>query len=673
MSILQRLRPQAANPPDFAPPGTHRSAALLVDAHPSRGGRVAAWLGRLAGRRAEPDRSAILPEVGAALTAVLPEGWKVFTLVAGARHGVGSLLGRMIDEGIEELVIVPLQPQYSAHGTGAFMPALYRALRRRGRRLSVSVRAAWYDDAAYISALARLIAEDVQAKGLRPDTTGLRFHARGEGHDSWRAQVRRTAELTTQRLGWPAERVQVDFAGGGSGGGGVCGTGRGSGGSGDVLEVELGFAAAASGATCPLHTYPPFVAALRHIVLHGAKPLPAAKEGRTPLLGAGADAATQVEPASFVLIGVSLAGGLRHGGGPAIRHSDPTAFGRVRKSHKSLQSFLAWVRERTPVCEAIVWNTCQRIEFYGWLPESDGAAARDRLIRRIRTELFGSEPDGLEVNVLRGDDARHHLLRTACGLNSDLPGDRDVSAQLQTACRLAQCAGTAGSRAIAMVEEAVALAGDVSARTAWGEFSTGYCTAAIARVFEVDGVMADELRHVVIGGSTTSRAVLSALTEQYRVPPRRITAVYRDHHGQMKQLRAALGNGKRLRVHSYLDERVLRAIADADVVFFGIDQTEPVIEASALVDSRDLATRPLTVVDFNSFGSIDEDADLEGVRLWSAGQLDQAVAAHVAITTTRAGFARAAGQAEARIGRHLVEGARPSPAPPTRPARPAEV
>lgn len=672
MSILQRLRPHAPNRPRCVPPGTHRSATLLVDTHPSRSGRAVAWLGRLAGRRAEADRSAILAEVGAALAAVLPEGWEVFTLDTGTRPSVASLLDRMIDEGIEELVVVPLQPQYSALGTGAFMPALYRALRRRGRRLSVAVRAAWYDDAAYVSALARLIAEDARAKGLRPERSGLRFLARGVGHDSWRAQVRRTAELTAQRLGWPAERVQVDFVG--SGGGGVCGTGCGIGGSGEVLEVELGFAAAAAGAADrSLHTYPPFVAALRHIVLHGAKPLPSAKDARTPLLGAGAEPDATVEPASFVLIGVSLAGGLRDGNGPAIRHSDPTAFGRVRKSHKALQSFLAWVRERTPVCEAIVWNTCQRIEFYGWLPESGGAAARDRLIRRIRTELFGSEPDGLEVNVLRGNDARHHLLRTACGLNSDLPGDRDVAAQLQTACRLAQCAGTAGTRAMATVEEAVALAGRVSAETAWGEFSTGYCTAAIARVFEVDGVMADELRHVVIGGSTTSRAVLSALTEQYRVPPRRITAVYRDHHGQLKQLRAALGNGKRLRVHSYLDERVLRAIADADVVFFGIDQTEPVIEASALLHSRDLAARPLTVVDFNSFGSIDEDADLDGVRLWTAGQLDQAVAAHVAIMTTRAGFARAAEQAEARIGRHLAEGASPSRTQPTRPSRPAEV
>jgi glutamyl-tRNA reductase len=668
VSIVRRLRPTVEAQAD-ATPGPHRSAVLLVHAHPPTG-HATGLIGRVAGREREAGSDPRLPGVGAALAGVLPEGWKVFTLEAGRRPRIAPLLDTMVAEGIEELVVVPLQPQFSDQGTGAFLPALYRALRRHGCRLSVAVRTAWYDDAAYVSALARLIAEHAQAKTLRPERTDLRFLAppapQTGAHDPWRDQVARTVELVAQRLGWPAARVSVDLEGGSSGDGE------------DVLVVPLGFAGAetaeADGTVVPpLHAYPPFIAALRHLVLHGTKPLPAAKEGRTPLLATGREADPATEPATFVMIGVSLEGGLRHGRGPAIRHSDPTAFGRVKKSHKSLQSFLAWVRERTPVLEAVVWNTCQRIEFYGWLPESGGAAAHERLIRRIRTELYGSEPDGLAVNVLRDAEARHHLLRTACGLNSDLPGDRDVAAQLQTACRLARCAGTAGSRAIAQVEAAVALAGEIAAGTDWGDFSTGYCAAAIARVFEVDGVMAAGRHHVVIGGSTTSRSVLSALIEQYRVPPRQVTAVYRDHHGQMKQLRAALGNGKRLRVHSYHDERVLRAIADADVVFFGIDQTEPVIEASALLDSRDLAARPLTVVDFNSFGSIDEDSDLDGVRLWTAGQLDQAVAAHVAITTTRTGFARAAEQAETRIERCLVEGTRPDHARGSRSGRPAEV
>ena len=662
-----RFPRSTAGPPQPADPVTgHRSAVLLMDAGPGlRATGPAAWFRRLA-RGQRSRRAGHLAEVGAALAGALPDGWTVFTFARHVGPGILSLLARMNADGIEELVVLPLEPHYSRRGTGAIMPALYRALRRRGRHLSVTVRAAWYDDAGYVSALARLIAEHASAHDLRPTGTDLRFTApdttRVSAHDPRRRQLQRTVELTAQRLGWPAERVFLDDQG-------RAGA--------RSLEVPLGFASGAhreADSVCPpLYSYPPFVAALRHIVLHGVRPLSPVREGATPLLAPRREPGLDAEPAAFVMIGVSLAGGRSCQHGPPLRHSDPTAFGRVKKSHKALQAFLDWVRERTPVCEALVWNTCQRTEFYGWLPGSGGIAGRDRLVRRIRAELFGGEPAGLEVNVLTGDDARHHLLRTACGLNSELPGDRDVAAQLETACRLAQCAGTAGARASALVEEAVALAGEVNARTAWGEFSTGYCAAAVARVFEVDEVKADGMRHVVIGGSTTSRAVLATLIERQRVPHRQITAVYRDHHGQMKELRAALGSGKRLRVHSYLDERVLRAIAEADFVYFGIDQTEPVIEASALLDARDLAARPLTVVDFNSFGSIDEDADLDGVRLWTARQLDQAVAAHVAITTTRAGFTRAAAQAEEWIARRRVAG--PAPAPEDRPrgSRTAEV
>jgi len=91
---------------------------------------------------------------------------------------------------------------------------------------------------------------------------------------------------------------------------------------------------------------------------------------------------------------------------------------------------------------------------------------------------------------------------------------------------------------------------------------------------------------------------------------------------------------------------VLRAIADADFVFFGIDQTEPVLDAALLRGLRDVAARPLTLVDFNQFGSIAAPDELGGITLWSAKELDEAVAAHAAVTITRSGFAQALAEAE---------------------------
>jgi siroheme synthase-like protein len=393
----------------------------------------------------------------------------------------------------------------------------------------------------------------------------------------------------------------------------------------------------------------------------GSRESPKAGAAAAPRVGLGApeitaDGAGGPDGASLLVIGASVAGALPPGNGPALPASEASAFASLKRSHRSVRAFLDGLLVNTPVREALVWNTCQRLELYAWLPCDMDAGERRRLEEDLRDALFGVDPAGLRVGVLAGTDARHHLLRTACGLESELPGDRDVIGQLETACHSARTVGTAGQRTVALVEDAVALARDIRESTTWRDFATGYCAAALARVFEVDGIRPEELRYVVIGGSTTSRSVLTALRVNHRVPERQLAVVYRQHHGQMKELRAALGNGRRLRVHGYRDERVLRALAGADLVVFGIDQTEPVMDAEALLGLRDLAARPLTVVDFNSSGSVAGLAGCQGaghVRLWSGRDLDRAVAAHVAITITRPGFAEAVEEAELRIRTHL--------------------
>ncbi len=367
---------------------------------------------------------------------------------------------------------------------------------------------------------------------------------------------------------------------------------------------------------------------------------------------------------ALVMIGASLAGAVTAGRGRAPEPSTAEAFAEVRKSHRSVRDFLDRVLLHTPVCDAMVWNTCQRMELYATLPANLGAQGRRQLEDQLRGALFDTEPEGLRVGVLRGIDAQRHLLRTVCGLNSELPGDRDVAAQLETACHSAHAVGAAGPSTMALVHHALDVARNVVEETTWGDFAVGYCSAALSRVFEEDSLRPEELRYVVIGGSTTSRSVLTALRLEHQVPERQLAIVYRQHHGQMKELRAAIGNGRRLRVHGYRDERVLRAVAGADVVVFGIDHTEPVMDAATFVGTRDLVTHPITVVDFNPAGSvagIEDRQAAERLRVWSGRELDRAVAAHVAITTTRPGFAGAVAEAEARIDGYLAGTVRVAP------------
>lgn len=585
-----------------------------------------------------------------ALTETLPEGWRV--QVSGAPD-LPRALDRIVSEASAELVVVPLCPHYSAGAPGEVLRRLYRLLAERAYAIPISVRTTWGDDAGYVNTIARWVAEHTTPGPERPH---LCFVAPRPGvppseHGPYLRHLRRTADLVAELLDWPADRVRVELASRESAPPNEP----------DRLVCTLPFPTDPAVVTSdgvnvcpPFLSCAPFLAALRGVVLHGSQPAPRRRGALRPLLDRAKRAPSPPEePATLLLVGVSLGGPLGEGEGPHIRSSDPDAFTSVRPSHRSLRSFLERARDQEHTLEAFVWSTCQRLECYAWVPDTLGPDGRDQLARELVGALFGRASDSLEVNVLVGFEAWHHLLRTACGLNSDLPGDHDVTRQLESALRTACSARTAGSRSRRMVEEAVALSHELRDDTPWGSFSTGYCAAALGRACEADGLVPDELRHVVIGGSTTSRSVLEALRDEHAVPEARLTVVYRDHHGQMKELRAALGSGKRLRVHAYTDERVLSAIANADVVYLGIDQKEPVFETSTLAGLRDFTRRPLTIVDFNSFGSLDDTELPRGMALWSAKALDQAVAAHTAILTARTDFSKALSNAEERIADRL--------------------
>ena len=125
-----------------------------------------------------------------------------------------------------------------------------------------------------------------------------------------------------------------------------------------------------------------------------------------------------------------------------------------------------------------------------------------------------------------------------------------------------------------------------------------------------------------------------------------------EHGGQIKRLRKAIGNGTRLRVGSYAESAVLKAIADADIVFFGIDRDEPVLSGEQVRDLRDFAVRELTVVDFNTFHSTTGLEAISGVTVIDAEQLDESVRDYADGMCALPEFDRAVREAESWIVKH---------------------
>ena len=628
-----------------------------------------------------------------ALTSLLPEGWCVLTAIYGGQPDIGSVVRQIEADGITDLTVVPMHPHFSEATTGAIMQELYSVLRDSGQPTNLTTRTTWFDELGYVNAQARILAEFAISRRLNQGDAHILFAAHSptsadsNARATYSSQVRRSVELVVERLGWPQQRVSLSFGNRPESGVRLRPDASRAvaqllkGGKRRVILCHLTFPVNCWDLTsdtggladevhvCPaLNAYGPFMAALKSIVLRGPRSVVSTQTVPRPMLQEVSEPGpTEDEPKTLMMIGASLANGLSHTRGPRLAFSDPSVFGAVKKSRKDLFEFLDWVKQQTPTDEAFVWDTCQRIEYYGWLTNPDDVAGREWTIAQIRHRLYESEPDGLAVNILFGTDAWHHLMRTAAGLNSALPGDTDVAAQLQTACRIAERTATAGPRANRLVEEAVEMAQRVRAETTWGRFSMGYCFAALSRLHEVGTARFDECRHVVIGGSTTSRSVVATLSDHFQVPHRQMTLVYRCNHGQMKLLRSAIGNGKRLRVNSYSERGVVKAIADADFVFFGIDHPEPVLDATQLHDLRDYRERPLRVVDFNTFGSLCNLDPMDGVSVWDAADLDRAVAAHAEIMRAREQFVRAVAEAEEWIERH-VPGAQLRTAPSERQA-----
>ncbi len=610
--------------------------------------------------RGSPLR-AIMQDQAAALAERLPDDWSVFIGMRYGQPSIESALHEIARQEIDELVVVPLYPHFSRTTTGTTVDEVYRILKSDALHINVVARTSWNADAGYLNAQSRLIADFATQHSLAPDNAYLLFTAHGlpvsyiERGDPYERQLTQSVRLIQERLGWPADRTSLAYQ---SRLGPtewlqpeLLGTLRhlASNDERRVILAPVSFAAdcletleelhiqarthfeALGGElhVCPsLNTNEHFIQALRELVVRGSRPIITWSRGHKPLLAPKTKAASSanLQLDHMVMVGVSMAGPIGPGQGPELAYTAPETLQCVKKSHAEVKAFLQQLREETGVSEAFVWNTCYRFECYAWFDAKPDHADQQCVIARLRDKLFTHRTADTRTNTLFGRNAWHHLMRTLAGLNSGLPGDKDIVEQFHTAFETAEQTGAAGKRARALVEQAITLAHRVRSETSWGDLDPGYCYAALSRIEPQLPRGFANLRHVVVGSSTTSRSVLHALYEKFGVKEPQVTLIYRAHQGgQMKLLRKAVGHGRRLRVQSYDEPAARAALLDADAIHFGIDRSAPVLTGEMLAGERNLAERPLYVIDFNTAGSTRDLAALPGAHVWTARQLDAEV------------------------------------------------
>jgi ferrochelatase len=140
-----------------------------------------------------------------ALQKVLPELPVRFGMQIG-NPPLRDVVRKLIDQGVDRLLVLPMYPQFSATTTASAYDSLFKALMQERRVPAVRIIPPFYDHPAYLDAVTTVITEELAKLPWKPDRYVLSFHGipikytqRG---DPYALHVKRTTSQLVQRLGW---------------------------------------------------------------------------------------------------------------------------------------------------------------------------------------------------------------------------------------------------------------------------------------------------------------------------------------------------------------------------------------------------------------------------------------------------------------------------------------
>ncbi len=158
------------------------------------------------------------------LQARLGDGYRV---IAGMTYGSPSIrdaVRTLEAEGITQITVLPMFPQYSSTTTASIYDAVYEAAAGRrsmpgyeNKRFVPTLRfiEPYYDHPGYIQAMKQHIEAHVRALSQPPDKFVITFHGIPKRYtltgDPYRQQCERTAALLVEAMGWSPDDWMLSF------------------------------------------------------------------------------------------------------------------------------------------------------------------------------------------------------------------------------------------------------------------------------------------------------------------------------------------------------------------------------------------------------------------------------------------------------------------------------
>ena len=149
------------------------------------------------------------------LQARLGEGVLVDFAMRYGNPSTPSRLAALKAAGCDRILLAPLYPQYAAPTTATANDKAFEALAEMRWQPAIRTLPPYFDEPAYIEALAASITAGIAKLDFEPDVVVTSYHGMPKEYllkgDPYHCQCLKTTRLLRERLGWPEERLVVTF------------------------------------------------------------------------------------------------------------------------------------------------------------------------------------------------------------------------------------------------------------------------------------------------------------------------------------------------------------------------------------------------------------------------------------------------------------------------------
>jgi ferrochelatase len=132
-----------------------------------------------------------------------------------ANPSMAERLAHLQAQGCERILLVPLYPQYAAATTATACDEAFRALMRMRWQPAVRTAPPYYEQPAYIEAIAASVRGYLATLDFEPETIIASFHGMPQAYldagDPYHCQCQKTSRLVREMLAWPSERWLTTF------------------------------------------------------------------------------------------------------------------------------------------------------------------------------------------------------------------------------------------------------------------------------------------------------------------------------------------------------------------------------------------------------------------------------------------------------------------------------